>query len=170
MKRDFRKPLIVMTPKSLLRHKLAVSSVLDLTEGTFHEVLDDTAISEPVRVSRVLLCSGKIYYDLLTARENQQTANTAIVRVEQLYPFPEKDLREILARYHAAQEIAWIQEEPRNMGAWSFISEYLPPLLRPGLSLRYIGRGAQASPAVGSQKIHQKGQAALVGQALAVEK
>jgi 2-oxoglutarate dehydrogenase E1 component len=167
MKRDFRKPLVVMTPKSLLRHKLAVSFLADLTDGTFHEVLDDTMPLDPAGVSRLLLCNGKVYYDLLTERENRQVKDTALVRIEQLYPFPEKAVSEVLTRYHQAKDIVWVQEEPRNMGAWSFLLEHTSGLLRPGLLFRYIGRGAQASPAVGSQKIHQQEQARIIEQALA---
>jgi 2-oxoglutarate dehydrogenase E1 component len=167
MKRDFRKPLVVMTPKSLLRHRLAVSSVTDLAEGAFHEVLDEPANPDPRQVTRLLLCSGKVYYDLLAERERRGRANTAIVRIEQLYPFPTEELTEILTRYERAMDIVWVQEEPHNMGARSFMYEHVPTLLRPGRSLRYAGRNAQAAPAVGSQKIHQQEQAALLEQALA---
>ncbi len=169
MKRDFRKPLVVMTPKSLLRHRLAISSVTDLTEGTFHEVLDDPANPDPRQVTHLLLCSGKVYYDLLADRERRGTSAAALVRVEQLYPFPDEELTEILNRYAHAADIVWVQEEPRNMGAWSFVHERLPALLRPGQSLRYAGRREQAAPAVGSQKIHQQEQAALIEQALAAK-
>ncbi len=167
MKRDFRKPLVVMTPKSLLRHRLAVSSVTDLAEGAFHEVLEEPANPDPRQVTRLLLCSGKVYYDLLAERERRGRANTAIVRIEQLYPFPTEELTETLTRYERAMDIVWVQEEPHNMGAWSFMYEHVPTLLRPGRSLRYAGRNAQAAPAVGSQKIHQQEQAALLEQALA---
>lgn len=168
MKRDFRKPLIIMTPKSLLRYKLAVSSVAELTDGAFHEIIDDMGVSDPQRVTRLRFCSGKVYYDLLTERERKQVTDTALIRIEQLYPFPHKTLSEALQRYPKAQDIAWVQEEPRNMGAWGFMLEYLSPLLADSLSLRYIGREAQASPAVGARKIHQQEQAELVEQALAV--
>ncbi|MBI3246671.1 MAG: 2-oxoglutarate dehydrogenase E1 component [Deltaproteobacteria bacterium] len=163
MKRNFRKPLVVMTPKSLLRHKLAVSSVTDLAEGRFQEVIDEATL-DPQRVTRLLFCSGKVYYDLLAEREQRQLMDTAIVRLEQLYPFPRKALTEVLCRYPKARTVAWVQEEPRNMGAWGFMREYLSELLP--LPLRYVGRRAQASPAVGAQKIHQQEQAALVEHAL----
>lgn len=169
MKRDFRKPLAVMTPKSLLRHRLAVSSVTDLAEGSFHEVLDDPATLDPQQVTHLLLCSGKVYYDLLAERERHGTSAAAIVRVEQLYPFPDEELSEVLNRYAQATDVVWVQEEPRNMGSWSFVHEHLPALLRPGQSLRYAGRREQAAPAVGSQKIHQQEQAALLAKALAAE-
>ena len=167
MKRSFRKPLVIMTPKSLLRHRLAVSSVTDLVEGSFHEVLDDSTTADPQQVAHVLLCSGKVYYDLLAEREQRQRSDVAIVRVEQLYPFPDEQLIEILTRYEQATDIVWVQEEPRNMGAWSFMYERLPTLLRPRQALRYAGRKPQASPATGSQRLHHQEQAALVEQALA---
>jgi 2-oxoglutarate dehydrogenase E1 component len=166
MKRNFRKPLVMMTPKSLLRHRLAVSSVQDLAEGGFQEVLDESSGLDPRQVTRLLLCSGKVYYDLLSERERRGRTDTAIVRIEQLYPFPDEELTEILARYKRATDVVWVQEEPRNMGAWSFMYECVPTLLRPGQSLRYVGRNEQAAPAVGSQKIHQQEQAALIDQAL----
>jgi 2-oxoglutarate dehydrogenase E1 component len=168
MKRDFRKPLVVMTPKSLLRHKLAVSSVTDLADGMFREVIDESVAISPDHVKRVLFCSGKVYYDLFAERERRQLTDTALVRIEQLYPFPRKVVRDVLQRYAKAKAVAWVQEEPRNMGAWGFVLENLSTLLFPDLSLRYIGRGAQASPAVGAQKIHQQEQMHLVEQALAV--
>jgi 2-oxoglutarate dehydrogenase E1 component len=164
MRRTFRKPLIVMTPKSLLRHKLAVSSVADLTDGRFFEVMDEAHSLDPKCVTRLRFCSGKVYYDLATERERKQLTDTAIVRIEQLYPFPRQAVEEVLKRYPKATDVAWVQEEPRNMGAWGFMVEYLAALVPP--SLRYIGRTAQASPAVGAQKIHQQEQARLVEQAL----
>lgn len=173
MKRNFRKPLVVMTPKSLLRHRLAVSSVADLAEGRFHEVLDEDAAPlgtcriDPQHVSRLLLCSGKVYYDLLPEREKARRADVAIIRVEQLYPFPDEQVARILARYKHATDVVWVQEEPRNMGAWGFMLDRLPALLRPHQSLRYVGRDEQASPATGSQKIHQQEQAELVARAFA---
>ncbi|MBI3301759.1 MAG: 2-oxoglutarate dehydrogenase E1 component [Deltaproteobacteria bacterium] len=166
MKRNFRKPLVVMTPKSLLRHRLAVSSVEDLAEGSFHEILDETAPIDPWQVTRLLLCSGKVYYDLLAERERRGRADAAIVRIEQLYPLPDEVLTELLVRYERAKDVVWVQEEPRNMGAWSFMQERLQALLRSRQSLWYAGRDAQASPAVGSQKIHQQEQAAVLEQAL----
>lgn len=167
MKRDFRKPLVVMTPKSLLRHKQAVSSVTDLAEGTFHEILDEPATLDPRQVTRLLLCSGKVYYDLLAERERRGRADAAIVRIEQLYPLPDEALTTLLVRYARAQDVVWVQEEPRNMGAWSFMQERLHAVLRSGQSLWYAGRDAQASSAVGAHKIHQQEQAALLEQALA---
>lgn len=167
MKRDFRKPLVIMTPKSLLRHKLAVSSIPDFTDGEFHEVIDDATSPDPSSVARILLCSGKIYYDLLADRERRQRQNVAIVRVEQLYPFPDESLTDLLQHYAQARDVVWVQEEPRNMGAWTFIHEHLPQCLRPDQSLYYAGRDEQASPAVGSHKIHQYEQEIMLELALA---
>jgi 2-oxoglutarate dehydrogenase E1 component len=158
-----------MTPKSLLRYKLAVSSVTDLAEGTFCEVIDDPSLPDPKRITRICFCSGKVYYDLLAEQERRQSTGAAIVRIEQLYPLPYKALTTILERYPKVRDIAWVQEEPRNMGAWSFMLEHLSALAPAGVSLRYIGRVAQASPAVGAQKIHQQEQAQLVEQALTTE-
>ncbi len=158
MKRDFRKPLVIMTPKSLLRHKECVSAIADFTEGYFHEVIDD-ATPRPDRVRRVVMCSGKVYYDLL---EKKTKDDVAVVRLEQFYPFPEQQIREFLARYNGA-ELVWVQEESQNMGGWSFVE---PRLRGMGLNPKYIGRDASASPAVGSLKIHQREQAELVEAAL----
>src|SRR5262249_46020025 len=120
MKRSFRKPLILMTPKSLLRHKAAVSPLDELTSGHFMEVLDDTP-ADPLRVRRVLLCSGKVYYDLLEKRAESEKGDVAVVRVEQFYPFPVEPLRRALGRYRKAQEWVWVQEESLNMGGWTFM-------------------------------------------------
>lgn len=158
MKRDFRKPLVIMTPKSLLRHKECVSKIKDFTEGHFHEVIDDTT-PRPDRIRRVVICSGKVYYDLLEKKTND---DVAIVRLEQFYPFPETQLRQVLSRYNKA-EVVWVQEESQNMGAWTFVE---PRLRAMGFNPLYIGRDASASPAVGSLKIHQREQAELVEAAL----
>jgi len=165
MRRGFRKPLVVMSPKSLLRHKLAVSSVADLSQGTFQPVLAEHAPLDAAAVRRVLLCSGKIYYDLLTGREQRDMSDVAIVRVEQLYPFPADEIAAALAPFANARQVFWVQEEAWNMGAWHFISQRLLPLVgdRP---LRYIGRDEAASPASGSYKIHQAEQAEIVDRAL----
>ena len=153
-----RRPLVLMTPKSLLRHPRAVSRPVDLTEGAFTEILDDAQGADPNAVRRLILCSGKIYYDVVEAREKSNAGDIALVRVEQFYPYPERLMGDIIGKYHAAREIVWLQEEPRNMGAWSFMQERLRQQLRDGQSLRYIGRGAAASPATGSMKLHQQNQ------------
>jgi 2-oxoglutarate dehydrogenase E1 component len=162
MKRSFRKPLIVMTPKSLLRHKRAVSPVEELVSGRFQELLND-AEADPGRVRRVLLCSGKVYYDLLERREDQESGETAILRVEQFYPFPHQQLDLALSRYRKAKEWAWVQEESMNMGGWSFME---PRLRAMGYDLKYVGRDASASPATGSRHIHLREQKELVEAAI----
>jgi 2-oxoglutarate dehydrogenase E1 component len=158
MKRDFRKPLILMTPKSLLRHKDCVSSAEEFSATGFREVIDDV-VSRPERVRRVLLCSGKVYYDLI---ERMPGDDIAIVRVEQFYPFPEAQLRTALSKYRNAEAV-WVQEESQNMGGWSFMEPRLRAL---GYQVAYVGRDASASPAVGSLKIHQREQAELIDAAL----
>jgi 2-oxoglutarate dehydrogenase E1 component len=158
MKRPFRKPLIVMTPKSLLRHKRALSPVDDLVVGHFHETLDDTA-ADPGRVRRVVLCSGKVYYDLLERRDDQETRDVAIVRVEQFFPFPHQQLERALARCRKAKEWVWVQEESMNMGGWTFME---PRLRAMGYDAKYVGRDASASPATGSRQIHLREQRELV--------
>jgi 2-oxoglutarate dehydrogenase E1 component len=159
MKRDFRKPLVLMTPKSLLRHKDCVSNIEEFSHGIFREVIDD-ATPSPSRVKRVVMCSGKVYYDLL---EKRQREDVAIVRLEQFYPFPEDALKAILSRYPKTAEIVWAQEESQNMGGWSFVE---PRLRGMNLNPNYVGRDASASPAVGSYKIHNREQAELVEAAI----
>ncbi|MFC6014751.1 multifunctional oxoglutarate decarboxylase/oxoglutarate dehydrogenase thiamine pyrophosphate-binding subunit/dihydrolipoyllysine-residue succinyltransferase subunit [Plantactinospora solaniradicis] len=160
-----RKPLVVFTPKSLLRHKLCVSSVEDFTTGTFQPVMTDTSSVAPEAVKRVLLCSGKVYYDLLQARTDRGITDTAIVRMEQLYPLPVDEIRAALAQYPNAEDFAWVQEEPANQGAWSFVALNLLEHLE-GVRLRRISRPAAAAPAVGSAKMHDVEQAALIEAAL----
>ncbi|TWG25625.1 multifunctional oxoglutarate decarboxylase/oxoglutarate dehydrogenase thiamine pyrophosphate-binding subunit/dihydrolipoyllysine-residue succinyltransferase subunit [Actinoplanes teichomyceticus] len=160
-----RKPLVVFSPKSLLRHKLAVSAVADFTQGTFQPVLGDAGVNgQPLdagSVKRVLLCSGKVYYDLLQARADRGIADTAIIRMEQIYPLPVEELKAILAQYPNAEDFAWVQEEPANQGAWSFVALNLLEHLE-GVRLRRISRPAAAAPAVGSAKMHEAEQAALI--------
>ncbi|GAA0948186.1 multifunctional oxoglutarate decarboxylase/oxoglutarate dehydrogenase thiamine pyrophosphate-binding subunit/dihydrolipoyllysine-residue succinyltransferase subunit [Virgisporangium aurantiacum] len=160
-----KKPLVVFTPKSLLRHRLCVSSVADFTDHEFRPVLGDPAVGDPAKVKRVLLCSGKIFYDLLQARNDRKTDDVAILRVEQLYPLPVDELRAALGQYPNAEDFAWVQEEPANQGAWSFIALNLLEHLE-GVRLRRISRPAAAAPAVGSTKMHDVEQAALVEAAL----
>jgi len=163
MKRNFRKPLIIMTPKSLLRHKGAVSRISDFTSGHFQEVLDDPQ-ADPALVRRVILCSGKLYYDLIEERQRREINDCALIRVEQLYPLNDAMLRGILSRYRKATLFGWAQEESQNMGAWSFIE---PRLRAMGMDVQYVGRDASASPATGSKKVHEKEQKELVETALA---
>jgi 2-oxoglutarate decarboxylase len=166
-RRGTRKPLVIFTPKSLLRHPRAVSTWHDFTTGGFMEILGDAAVPDAGRVSRVVFCSGKIYYDLLAGREQQKADHVAIVRVEQLYPFAADQARDILARYPDTSEVIWAQEEPRNMGPWRFMEEHLEPLLEATRrELRYVGRPESASPASGSGKRHQQEQSEIVTDAL----
>ncbi len=158
-----KKPLVVFTPKSLLRHRLAVSAVSDFTSGRFQPVIPDTA--DPAAITRVLFCSGKVYYDLVHARTERKITDTAIVRVEQLYPLPVEEIKAAIAKYPGATDFSWVQEEPANQGAWSFIALNLLEHLD-GVSLRRISRPAAAAPAVGSAKLHEAEQAALIEAAL----
>jgi 2-oxoglutarate dehydrogenase E1 component len=166
-RRGLRKPLIVMTPKSLLRHPKVVSTVDDLASGVFLPVLADATIADPPAVKRVLVCTGKIYYELLAARDARGTADTAIVRLEQLYPFPEAEVAKALGLYGAAQHVVWVQEEPRNMGAWSFVRWRLHPMLKSNQAMGYAGRPRSASPAPGSPKQHAREQAHVIEDAFA---
>jgi 2-oxoglutarate dehydrogenase E1 component len=160
--RPFRKPLIVMSPKSLLRLPRAVSTLSDLADGGFHTVIGDSTPAGTVQ--RLLLCSGKIFYALEKERDERDRRDVAIVRVEQLYPFPATELSEIFHRHAAVTQIRWVQEEPKNQGAWQFIA----PLLRSidSREIGYIGREEAASPATGSYKIHQAEEAAILDEAL----
>jgi 2-oxoglutarate dehydrogenase E1 component len=159
MKNDPRKPLIVMTPKSLLRHPQATSSIDALTNGRFEPVLIDAA-SDPASAKRVVLTSGKVYYDLRAARE-KANANLPLIRLEQFYPFPHAMLADAIARHPNATEIVWVQDEPRNVGAWPFLHERLAALTG-NRTLRYIGRPISASPATGSHHRHEEQQQSLV--------
>jgi 2-oxoglutarate dehydrogenase E1 component len=164
-RRGTRKPLVIFTPKSLLRHPRAVSTFHDFTSGGFTEILGD--LSDAAPVSRVVFCSGKVYYDLLAARDERKADHVALIRVEQLYPFATDQARDILARYSPTSEVVWAQEEPKNMGPWRFLRESIQPLLdATGRELRYVGRPESASPATGSGKRHQEEQAAILSDAL----
>ncbi len=164
--RAFRKPLIVMTPKSLLRHKLAVSSLDDLSNGTFHPVIPEIDALDAKQVTRVVLCSGKVYYDLLQKRRDETMNHVAIIRIEQLYPFPKRHLTDILKAYAHVKEIVWCQEEPQNQGAWFSSQHHLLNCLSHSQTLTYAGRGFAAAPAAGSAKVHAQQQAELVNDAL----
>ncbi len=168
MLRNFRKPLVLMTPKSLLRHKLCVSPLDELVDGTFHSVIDDVEVASVESVRRIVLCSGKVYYDLLEARRKAEggEGDIALVRVEEIYPFPSNELGELLARYKSVEQIFWVQEEAKNMGAWSFVRPYLEALLPERCELSYVGRDEAASPAAGSLHVHQSEQREIVDQAL----
>ncbi|MBV8548155.1 MAG: 2-oxoglutarate dehydrogenase E1 component [Alphaproteobacteria bacterium] len=173
VRRNFRKPLVLMTPKSLLRHKLCVSSLQDMAGGTsFHRVIGETqAMVEDKKVRRVVICSGKLYYDLLATRTERKINDVALVRLEQFYPFPQKELATELARY-AKADVVWCQEEPENMGAWTFLDRRIEAALasinhRAGRPA-YVGRPESAATACGSLKRHNKEQAELVDKALTV--
>ncbi len=162
-KRNFRRPLVVMAPKSLLRHPLALSPVDDLAAGGFREVLDDP--EPPAQPRRLVLCSGKVFYDLLQRRRQDKTEGAALVRVEQLYPYPEALMAEVAAKYAGAREVVWAQEETKNRGAWTFMFPRLLELF-PASRVRYVGRAPSASPAAGSLAAHKREQEALVRSAL----
>jgi 2-oxoglutarate dehydrogenase E1 component len=163
VRRNFRKPLVVMTPKSLLRHKMAISPVEQLVSGRFFEVLDDTV--DPERVRRVVVCSGKVYYDLVAKREEvSKTRDVAIIRLEQFYPWPEDALKGALSRYRHVREWVWAQEESQNMGGWTFVAPRLQELM--GFPFQYVGRDASASPATGSHAVHEREQTELVEAAI----
>src|SRR5689334_12742969 len=160
------RPLVVMTPKSLLRLPAAASRIEDLATGGFQPVIDDAEITDASTVRKVVMCSGKVYYDLIEGRKQSGDLRVAIVRVEQFYPFPLRSVRELLAKYASAVEFVWAQEEPRNMGGWTFMRERLETLLDDSAKLSYVGREASASPATGSYGVHQREQHEIVSNAL----
>jgi 2-oxoglutarate dehydrogenase E1 component len=161
-----RKPLIVFTPKSMLRLKASTSMPQDFTSGTWQPVLQDPTPPEAGDVRRVLLCSGKVFYDLDKTRAKREARDTAIVRLEQLYPLPAAEVVATLERFPAAEDVVWVQDEPANMGAWPFIALNLTEHLG-GRRLRRVSRPASASPAVGSQTAHEAEQAKLLESAFA---
>jgi len=169
MLRPLRRPLIVMTPKSLLRHRLAVSTLEELSSGKFEPVLAEVDDIDPAGVSRLVFCSGKVFYDLLEKRREHSITNTAIVRVEQLYPFPYEEMRGAIAHYPAADKVIWCQEEPRNQGAWRATRHRIERILRDTQTLEFCGRAPSASPAVGYASLHNQEQALLVQEALGLQ-
>ena len=166
MLRSFRKPLIVMTPKSLLRHKLSVSAIAELAQGRFMNVIDEIDDLPAGQVRRVVFCSGKVYFDLLEARRADEMRDVAIVRLEQLYPFPADEYAAILHRYPNAVDVVWCQEEPQNQGAWYQIRHRLQEPLGPRQELLYSGRAPSAAPATGIPQLHAAQQRGLVAAAL----
>jgi 2-oxoglutarate dehydrogenase E1 component len=162
MLRNFRKPLIVMTPKSLLRHKEAVSSLEELAEGAFQPVIGETDKVVAKNVKRVVVCSGKVYYDLVDFRRKNDIKDVAIIRLEQQYPFPHEDFKAQLKKFPGAQEVVWCQEEPQNQGAWYRLMAYFRADIKPEQVLLYAGRSVSASPAVGYMSWHTKQQNELV--------
>ena len=165
--RGYRKPLIIMSPKSLLRSEDAASRVEDFTNARFEEILDDPTIKDPKKVNRVVFCSGKVYYDLVRGREEaKQAATTAIIRFEQIYPLHSERLKDLAKRYSGTKRYVWCQEEPQNMGAWNFIAPRIAGLV--GSLIGYAGREESASTATGSSGKHKEQQAALIKQAFEV--
>ncbi|MFA5983017.1 MAG: 2-oxoglutarate dehydrogenase E1 component [Methylococcaceae bacterium] len=164
--RAYRKPLVVMTPKSLLRHKLAVSTLEDLTTGQFQPIIGEQDDINPEKVTRFILCAGKVYYDLLEARRHDALEHVAIARIEQLYPFPSKLLKAEIAKYPQLNEFVWCQEEPQNQGVWYQSKHHFADNLDPKITLTYCGRAASAAPAVGSFRMHIEQQKAVVDSAL----
>jgi 2-oxoglutarate dehydrogenase E1 component len=167
MHRRFRKPLVIMSPKSLLRHRSAVSPVRDFTDGRFRTVIDDEAVRNPDAVRGILLVSGKLYYALEEARAARPELPAALVRVEQLYPFPRAELDALFRRYANAHEVRWVQEEPANMGAWRSTRHRLEAALPPGTRLRLMARKASPTPATGNYHVHVQQERALLERALA---
>ena len=166
MVRNCRKPLIVMTPKSLLRHKLCVSSLDDLASGHYRRVIPEVDKLDAKKVEYVVLCSGKVYYDLLEKRRAEKRKNVAIIRVEQLYPFPAAELNLLLKQYTNTEQLIWCQEEPKNQGSWDFIEPRANATLENKWKLHYVGRVSSSAPAVGSAKLHAIQQAELVERAV----
>ncbi|MDN5697306.1 MAG: 2-oxoglutarate dehydrogenase E1 component, partial [Rubrobacter sp.] len=165
-----QRPLVLMSPKSLLRHPLAASSLTDLAEDRFHPVLDDEAAKENAEsVERLILCSGKIYTELAGSDAYEETDSIAVGRVELLYPFPEEDIREMAEGYPNLREIVWVQEEPQNMGAWFFVEPLLRQIFGEELPVRYVGKPARPSPAQGSARFHKEEHAAIVREAFQIE-
>jgi 2-oxoglutarate dehydrogenase E1 component len=163
-------PLVVLTPKSLLRHPLVASTPKELAEGRFRSVIDDSDARQRVSsVRRLVLCSGKVYVDLVSSERRQVSSNVAICRVEQLAPFPRVALREVLDGYPSLEEVVWLQEEPENMGAWDWVRGQLVETIQDQFSLRYIGRVRSASPSEGSSAWHQINQRRLVDEAFTLD-
>jgi 2-oxoglutarate dehydrogenase E1 component len=165
MRQPLAKPLVLFTPKSLLRLPAASSPIESLTTGGFRVCLDDPEVGDRNLVERLLFCSGKVYYDLRAEKEKRGDFRTALVRLEQLYPFPSARLAEIAAGYPKAERAVWVQEEPRNMGAWTFVAERAGEFLPPGRTLAYVGRTASPSPATGNAGVHKKELEQLLAEA-----
>jgi 2-oxoglutarate dehydrogenase E1 component len=163
MLRNLRKPLVIMTPKSLLRNKDATSPLAEFTKGQFQTVIADARNPKGSEsVKRIVVCSGRVYYDLAKRREEDGNDNVAILRVEQLYPFPHKAFAAEVKKYPNAKDIVWCQDEPQNQGAWFFVQHYIHENMLDGQKLGYAGRAASASPAVGYSHLHQEQQKALI--------
>ena len=166
MLRNCRKPLIAITPKSLLRHKECTSSLDDLASGCYQRVLPEVDDIDPEKVKHIILCSGKVYYELLIERRDKRRNDIAIIRVEQLYPFPGPELDALLKCYTETSDLVWVQEEPKNQGAWDFVKPRIPAMLHDSWNLHYVGRESSSAPAVGSAKLHAAQQRELVDRAI----
>jgi 2-oxoglutarate dehydrogenase E1 component len=167
MIRLFRKPLVIMTPKSLLRNKEATSTLDEFSRGGFQTVIGETSPAvDSKKVKRVVFCTGKVYYDLLAARRERALDDVALVRIEQLYPFPHKAFEAEMKRYAHATQFVWCQDEPQNQGAWFYVQHHISEALREGQRLSYAGRAASASPAVGYYDKHYAQQKELIAAAL----
>ena len=166
MLRNCRKPLIAITPKSLLRHKECTSSLDDLASGCYQRVLPEVDDIDPEKVKHIILCSGKVYYELLIERRDKKRNDIAIIRVEQLYPFPGPELDALLKCYTETSDLVWVQEEPKNQGAWDFVKPRIPAMLHESWNLHYVGRESSSAPAVGSAKLHAAQQRELVDRAI----
>ncbi len=166
MLRQLRKPLVVMTPKSLLRHRLATSAMDQFTSGEFQPVIGEVDNLDPDQIDHIIICSGKVYYDLLEARRARGLHNVVIVRIEQLYPFPRERFDQIIDAYTKVSKLIWCQEEPQNQGAWDQIRHRFHTQLNKGKSLYYVGRHSAAAPAVGFYPVHVRQQEILIDEAL----
>ncbi|WP_369159850.1 2-oxoglutarate dehydrogenase E1 component [Candidatus Thiodiazotropha sp. LNASS1] len=166
MLRPYRHPLVVMTPKSLLRHRLATSPKQELLEGGFNNVIDEIDDIDPKKVKRLIMCSGKVYYELLETRRSRGLEDVAIIRLEQLYPFPQEDFDKIVTRYKNAKMFIWCQEEPQNQGAWDQIKHRFYPIVSKNRQLYYVGRSSAAAPSVGYRSVHVEQQETLIDEAL----
>ena len=166
MHREIRKPLVVFTPKSLLRAKVARSPIDAMTSGTFEEVLDDPVVQDAEAVRRVVFCTGKVAHEAI-ARRDEVSAPAAVVRVEQLYPWPYDGVADVLSRYPNAEELLWLQEEPENMGAWNFVKGPFYEAHGDDYAIRRVSRPESASPACGSAAVHAQEQAALLDETFA---
>jgi 2-oxoglutarate decarboxylase len=165
-----QRPLVVFTPKSMLRNRAVVSPLSDFTGGRFRTVIDDPrfrdADGNATGVHKILLCTGKVYYELAAAVEKRGLDDTAVVRIEQLYPVPDRQLASVLDRYPNAEDVRWVQEEPANQGAWPFLGLTLPEVLPRLVGIKRVSRRRMAAPAAGSSKVHEVEQASVIDAAL----
>ena len=168
MLRPYRKPLIVLTPKSLLRHPLSTSKLSEFTQEEFKQTIATYDESDIAKVTRLLFCTGKVYFDLLDQKQKNGLDNVEIIRIEQLYPFPEDEIKAHIVKFKHASDIVWVQEEPRNQGAWFYMQsrKNLADCISPNQSLKYAGRDYSASPAAGYLQLHRQQQNQLVNDAL----